>query len=166
MKAAVISATGGTPGFGDFVAPAGRDGFELITVSASALSQFSRSRSSGSHYSAEGAFPAVAGADGVGRTEDGRRVYFVLPESPFGALAEKSLVRRQQCVSGSGEPRRRNGRGHRQSRHVRVERTDGTCTPAGGRNRACERRDRLRRQARCGDCQASGGRKNHRDWPK
>lgn len=98
MKAAVIDAAGKAPRFGDFVTPASKDGFELITVSAAALSQFSKSRSSGSHYSAEGVFPAVAGADGVGRTEDGRRVYFVLPESPFGALAEKSLVRKQQCV--------------------------------------------------------------------
>ncbi|MGI4830804.1 MAG: hypothetical protein ACRYFU_21820 [Janthinobacterium lividum] len=52
-----------------------------------------------SHYSSKGAFPAVAGADGVGRTRDRRRVYFVLPEAPFGALAEKCLVRSSQCVS-------------------------------------------------------------------
>jgi NADPH:quinone reductase-like Zn-dependent oxidoreductase len=71
---------------------------EVITVSASALSQFSKSRSSGTHYSSEGAFPAVAGADGVGLTEDGRRVYFVLPEAPYGALAEKCLVDADHCV--------------------------------------------------------------------
>jgi NADPH:quinone reductase-like Zn-dependent oxidoreductase len=34
----------------------------------------------------------------VGRTEDGRRVYFVLPEAPYGALAEKCLVRASQCI--------------------------------------------------------------------
>lgn len=99
MKAAVISAFGKAPKFTDFVAPVSREGFELIAVRASALSQFSKSRSSGSHYSAEGVFPAVAGAEGVGRTEDGHRVYFVLPETPFGALAEKSLVRSEQCIS-------------------------------------------------------------------
>jgi NADPH:quinone reductase-like Zn-dependent oxidoreductase len=44
-------------------------------------------------------FPSVAGADGVGRTADGRRVYFALPETPFGALAEQSLVRSKQCVA-------------------------------------------------------------------
>jgi len=43
--------------------------------------------------------PSVAGADGVGRTTDGRRVYFVLPEAPYGALAQKSLVRSKQCVA-------------------------------------------------------------------
>ena len=71
---------------------------EVITVSASALSQFSKSRSSGTHYSSEDSFPAVAGADGVGLTEGGRRVYFALPEAPYGALAEKCLVDANHCA--------------------------------------------------------------------
>jgi NADPH:quinone reductase-like Zn-dependent oxidoreductase len=99
MKAAIITAAGKSPVYGEFSDPEAREGMELISVSASALSQFSKSRSSGSHYTSEGAFPSVAGADGVGRTADGRRVYFVLPEAPFGALAEKALVRSQQCVA-------------------------------------------------------------------
>jgi NADPH:quinone reductase-like Zn-dependent oxidoreductase len=98
MKAAVITAAGKTPIYADFAEPVSGAGEEVITVSASALSQFSKSRSSGSHYSSDGAFPAIAGADGVGRTADGRRVYFVLPEAPYGALAEKSLVRSERCV--------------------------------------------------------------------
>ena len=99
MKAAIITAAGRPPVYGDFKEPAASEGMELVAVSASALSQFSKSRSSGAHYSSEGAFPAVAGADGVGRTSDGRRVYFVLPEAPFGALAENSLVRPEHCVA-------------------------------------------------------------------
>jgi NADPH:quinone reductase-like Zn-dependent oxidoreductase len=98
MKAAIITAPGKTPVYGDFVEPVAREGEEVITVSASALSHFSKSRSSGSHYSSASAFPAIAGVDGVGRTADGRRVYFALPEAPYGALAEKSLVRSRQCV--------------------------------------------------------------------
>ena len=98
MKAAVITAAGKTPVYQDFPEPVAQPGAELITMSAAALSQFSKSRSSGSHYSSTEAFPAVAGTDGVGRTADGRRVYFVLPEAPFGALAEKSLVRSNRCV--------------------------------------------------------------------
>jgi NADPH:quinone reductase-like Zn-dependent oxidoreductase len=98
MKAAIITAANKSPIFGEFNEPTATPGTELITVSASALSQFSKSRSSGTHYSSEGTFPIVAGADGVGRTEDGRRVYFVLPEPPYGALAEKCLVRAKQCV--------------------------------------------------------------------
>ena len=98
MKAAVIAAAGRTPVYGEFREPGAREGAELITVSAAALSPFSKSRSAGSHYSSESAFPAVAGAEGVGRTEGGRRAYFVLPEAPFGALAERCLVRAEQCI--------------------------------------------------------------------
>lgn len=98
MKAAIITAAGRTPVYGEFPEPAAGDGMELVKVTAAALSPFSKSRSSGSHYSSEGMFPCVAGADAVGQTADGRRVYFVLPEAPFGALAERSLVRARQCV--------------------------------------------------------------------
>jgi NADPH:quinone reductase-like Zn-dependent oxidoreductase len=98
MKAAIITAAGKTPVYGDFDEPVAGDGEEVVVVSASALSQFSKSRSSGSHYSSDGVFPSVAGAEGVGRTVNGRRVYFVSPEAPYGTLAEKSLVRSERCV--------------------------------------------------------------------
>jgi hypothetical protein len=74
MKAGIITAADRAPVYGDFPGPAACEGKELITASASALSNFSRSRSSGSHYSSEGGFPCAAGAEGVGRTPDGRRV--------------------------------------------------------------------------------------------
>jgi hypothetical protein len=94
MKAGIITAAGKAPVYSDFNEPVAGEGQELITVSASALSQFSKSRSSGSHYSSSGRFPSVAGADGVGRTAAGRLVYFVLPEAPYGALRKKlSFVR-------------------------------------------------------------------------
>lgn len=98
MKAAIVTAGGKPPVYGEFHAPTGTRSTELIRVRASALSQFSKSRSAGTHYSSEGAFPAVAGADGVGVTRDGRRVYFVLPEAPYGALAEECLVRGDRCI--------------------------------------------------------------------
>jgi NADPH:quinone reductase-like Zn-dependent oxidoreductase len=99
MKAAIIGAAGEAPVYGDFKEPVAYEGSEIITVSSCALSQFSKSRSSGAHYSSDGHFPSVAGADGVGRTRDGQRVYFVMPETPYGSLAEKSLVRSNQCVA-------------------------------------------------------------------
>jgi NADPH:quinone reductase-like Zn-dependent oxidoreductase len=99
MKAAIITAPGKAPIYGEFQDPVASEGMELITVSASALSQFSKSRSSGSHYSSHGVFPSVPGADGVGRTATGQYVYFALPEAPYGALAEKSIVRSKQCVA-------------------------------------------------------------------
>jgi NADPH:quinone reductase-like Zn-dependent oxidoreductase len=98
MKAAVVTAAGKAPVYGDFDTPVAKAGEELISLRASALSPFSKSRGSGSRYSSHGAFPAVAGSDGVGITRDGRRVYFALPEAPFGALAEFCPVRSTQCV--------------------------------------------------------------------
>jgi|SRR6187402_209425 len=98
MKAAIVMASGKTPVYGDFQTPIAKAGEELITVRASALSPFSRSRASGAHYSSGGTFPLIAGSDGVGTTQDGRRVYFVLPEAPFGALAEFCPVNSRQCV--------------------------------------------------------------------
>ena len=98
MKAAIVRESGKTPIFGDFDDPAPRAGEELITVTASALSHVTKSRASGSHYTTPGSLPAVVGMDGVGRTQEGRRIYFVMPKAPFGGMAEKVAVRRQQCI--------------------------------------------------------------------
>ncbi|WP_114241553.1 zinc-binding alcohol dehydrogenase family protein [Dyella sp. C9] len=98
MKAAVVYGAGQSPRYADFHEPLPLAGEELVSVRASALSQFTRSRASGRHYSASGEFPAVAGSDGVGVTQDGRRVYFALPEAPFGAMAERSRVSASRCV--------------------------------------------------------------------
>lgn len=98
MKAAIVTAAGKTPIYSDFETPIAQAGEELISVRASALSQFTKSRASGGHYSSDGAFPAIAGSDGVGITQDGRRVYFVLPKAPYGALAEFCTIRSEQCV--------------------------------------------------------------------
>jgi NADPH:quinone reductase-like Zn-dependent oxidoreductase len=98
MKAAIVTAAGKTPVYGDFPTPIAKAGEELITVRASALSHLTKSRASGAHYSSDGVYPLIAGSDGVGVTQDGRRVYFALPEAPFGALAEFCPVSSNRCV--------------------------------------------------------------------
>jgi NADPH:quinone reductase-like Zn-dependent oxidoreductase len=98
MKAAIVLEPGKTPVFADFNDPVPQVGDELVKIAASALSQVTKSRASGSHYTSPGSLPAVVGMDGVGRTQDGRRVYFVMPKAPFGGMAEKVAVRREQCV--------------------------------------------------------------------
>jgi NADPH:quinone reductase-like Zn-dependent oxidoreductase len=98
MKAAVITKPGRTPLFADFDDPVPQVDEELVVVTASALSHVTKSRASGSHHTSTGNLPAVVGIDGVGRTQDGRRVYFVLPEEPFGGMAEKVSVRMDQCI--------------------------------------------------------------------
>jgi len=99
MKAAIVVEAGQAPVYGDFRDPVPAPGNGLIRVTAAAISHVTRSRASGTHYSSEGAPPFVPGVDGVGVGEDGQRVYFVLPERPFGAMAELCIVNERQRVA-------------------------------------------------------------------
>jgi NADPH:quinone reductase-like Zn-dependent oxidoreductase len=98
MKAAIVTAAGNAPIYGDFDMPIAKEGEDIISVRAAALSSFTKSRASGAHYSSAGIFPAVAGTDGVGLTQDGRRVYFAMPEVPFGSIAEFCPINSRRCV--------------------------------------------------------------------
>lgn len=98
MKAALVKAPGATPVYADFIEPTVTEGTARIAVKASGLSHITKGRASGTHYSSSGAFPLVPGMDGVGTLEDGQRVYFVLPEAPFGGMADYCLVKRQRCI--------------------------------------------------------------------
>lgn len=98
MKAAIVRAAGATPVYGDFAEPRPTEALVRVTVTAAALSPITRARAAGRHYSASAAFPFVPGIDGVGLADDGRRVYFALPEAPHGALAEQTLVPVDRCV--------------------------------------------------------------------
>ena len=92
MHAAIVDGPGLPPRFGEFDEPVAGPNEVLINVTASALSPLARGRASGTHYSSEAHFPFVPGVDGAGRLEDGRRVYFLLPRTPFGAMAERTVV--------------------------------------------------------------------------
>ncbi len=98
MKAAIVSGRGHNPVFGDFSEPQPADGDCRVAVSAAAISHLAKARASGRHYSSSGAFPFVVGVDGVGRLDDGRRVYFVLPKAPHGSMAERTVVPAAQCI--------------------------------------------------------------------
>ncbi len=99
MKAAIVRGAGQTPVYGDFAEPVVSDGENLIAVTAAAISHVVKSRASGTHYSSSGQFPFVVGIDGVGRLDDGRRVYFFLPKAPYGCMAERTVVSSAQCVA-------------------------------------------------------------------
>lgn len=92
MKVALVGQPGHVPVYGDFAEPVAQSGEVVVQVRASALSQLARGRAAGTHYSALDTFPFVAGVDGVGQLRDGRRVYFLLPRAPFGAMAERTVV--------------------------------------------------------------------------
>lgn len=58
-----------------------------------------KARAAGAHYSSLIDFPFVVSIDGVGRLDDGRRVYFILPRAPFGSMAQAAVVPSSQCVT-------------------------------------------------------------------
>ncbi|HVY21245.1 MAG TPA: zinc-binding alcohol dehydrogenase family protein [Bauldia sp.] len=103
MKAAIVRAIGEAPIYAEVAEPLVSPGEQRVTVTAAAVSHVTRSRASGTHYSASGEFPFVIGIDGVGRLDNGKRVYFVLPEPPNGGMAERTAVADRQCVPLPGD---------------------------------------------------------------
>jgi NADPH:quinone reductase-like Zn-dependent oxidoreductase len=99
MKAAIVVKAGQAPIYGDFQDPTPPPGHSLIRVCASSISHLTRMRASGEHYSSDAVPPFIPGIDGTGITPDGRRVYFALPEKPYGAMAELCLVDNRHCLS-------------------------------------------------------------------
>src|SRR5271157_5329068 len=99
MKAAVVLGAGRAPVYAEFTEPEPAAGEARIAVTAASISQVTKSRASGQHYSSAGQFPFVAGIDGVGRLDDGSRVYFVMPRAPYGAMAERTVVPRARCLA-------------------------------------------------------------------
>lgn len=97
MKAAVVERFDQSPRYRDFEEPVALEDEVMVTVQAAALSQLVRAQSSGKHYTSSQP-PFVPGADGVGRLDDGRRVYFAFPRSPVGAMAERVAVKAAYTV--------------------------------------------------------------------
>lgn len=98
MKAAIVTQAGQSPIYGDFPEPSSAAGEHRIRVTATAISNLARGRAAGTHYSAPRQFPFIAGVDGVGRLEDGSRVYFALPRTPYGSMAEWTVASAAQCL--------------------------------------------------------------------
>jgi NADPH:quinone reductase-like Zn-dependent oxidoreductase len=99
MKAAIVLGAGQSPVYREFSEPASSEGESRIAVTAAAISHVVKSRASGAHYSSSGQFPFVVGIDGVGRLDDGRRVYFIGPRPPHGSMAERTVAPSTQCLA-------------------------------------------------------------------
>jgi NADPH:quinone reductase-like Zn-dependent oxidoreductase len=98
MVAAVLRAFGKPPQFEQFPDPAVAGGGEvLVHVRAAALKPADKQLASGTHYASPRDLPVVCGVDGVGCLDDGTRVFFGGPRSPYGAMAERSVVARSHC---------------------------------------------------------------------
>jgi NADPH:quinone reductase-like Zn-dependent oxidoreductase len=93
MHAAVVTEFGRPPRYQEFETPtAVGESDEVVTVLASGLHPRVRSQAAGTHYTSTGELPLIPGIDGVGRRADGSLVYFLLPDTEYGALAEKTVI--------------------------------------------------------------------------
>lgn len=97
MKAAIVTEAGTKPIYGTYQAPKNTEKEVVVDVKATALSNLTKMRAMGQHYSASQIFPNVPGTDGVGILNN-QRVYFAMPTAPFGSLAEQTLVNKNLIV--------------------------------------------------------------------
>ncbi|MDQ2864735.1 MAG: zinc-binding alcohol dehydrogenase family protein [Candidatus Eremiobacteraeota bacterium] len=98
MLAAVVETFVEPPRYRDFAEPIAESGEVLVCVSHAAQSTLVKAQAAGKHYSVRAGLPFVAGADGVGRLEDGTRVYFLFARAPFGSMAQIAPVRSEFCI--------------------------------------------------------------------
>ena len=98
MKAAIIIQRDQAPVYDHFKDPLPAIGKHMVHVQASSISQITKARASATHYSSDNEVPFIPGFDGVGTLEDGTRVYFLLPDNPFGGMAELSSVDHKHCI--------------------------------------------------------------------
>lgn len=97
MKAAIVTEKGIKPTYGTFNEPIADDKNIIVETSAVALSNLTKMRAMGKHYSASTVYPNIAGTDGVG-TVNGQRVYYLATNAPYGSLAEKVLVNKNLVI--------------------------------------------------------------------
>lgn len=98
MRASLVHAFDAPPRYGTFADPIAGAEEVLIDVTAAGLHPVVKALASGIHYGSEGPLPFVPGVDGVGRLQDGTRVYFGMIRSPFGTFAERSVTAPWMCV--------------------------------------------------------------------
>jgi NADPH:quinone reductase-like Zn-dependent oxidoreductase len=98
LRAAVLHEHGATPWVDEFDDPRERSGCVLVHVSAAGLHHLDLHKASGSFYTGPPPLPSVVGTDGVGRLQDGSRVYFDESVPPYGSMAERTLVPREALL--------------------------------------------------------------------
>jgi NADPH:quinone reductase-like Zn-dependent oxidoreductase len=92
MKAAIVDSFAKAPRYGSFADPVAEAGEVLVHVEAAGLHPIVKALANGTHYGSTGVLPFIPGVDGVGRLEDGTRVYFGVSRPPFGSFAERAVT--------------------------------------------------------------------------
>jgi NADPH:quinone reductase-like Zn-dependent oxidoreductase len=98
MHAAMVEDFAAPPRYRDTAIPVANDGEVVLQVRGAALSNLVRGQANGSHYSSGTRLPFTPGNDGVGVAADGSRFYFISPRSPFGSMAEYTVVSRDRTI--------------------------------------------------------------------
>ncbi|MDF0528927.1 zinc-binding dehydrogenase [Tsukamurella sp. 8F] len=93
MKAAITTHRQ-SPVWGEVPAPVAGPATERVTMSAVAIHNLARGVADGTHYSSPADPGGIAGVDGVGRTDDGTRVYV----NARGTVAEHLYVPRASLI--------------------------------------------------------------------
>jgi NADPH2:quinone reductase len=93
MRAAIVHEFGHTPQVGEFDEPRAGEGELELDVLAGGLNPVDLTIATGRFYGGTPPLPYVPGMEGVGRTGDGRVVYFDASVRPFGSFAQRTLVR-------------------------------------------------------------------------
>jgi NADPH:quinone reductase-like Zn-dependent oxidoreductase len=99
VYAAVVHSFDSAPTYEPFPLPqpTGEDQV-VVTVIASGLHPRVRSQANGSHYTSTEELPLVPGIDGVGRLPTGELVYFILPDTRLGAMADRTVIDRRRSI--------------------------------------------------------------------
>ena len=99
MHAAVVRSFDNPPRYEEFADPSEPARNEMtLEVLAAGLHPRVRSAAAGVHYTSTGDLPLIPGVDGVGRTPDGRRFYFLTLDTSLGSMAERVTTRRSRCI--------------------------------------------------------------------
>jgi NADPH2:quinone reductase len=93
MNAVIVESFAKAPRYGSFADPVAEAGEVLVKVEAAGLHPIVKALANGSHYGSTGVLPFIPGVDGVGRLEDGTRVYFGVSRPPFGTFAERAVTK-------------------------------------------------------------------------
>jgi NADPH2:quinone reductase len=87
MRAAILREYGATPEVGEWQEP---EGDLVVDVVAAGLNPIDLRMASGTLAARRTELPSVVGSEGIGRTDDGRRVYF---DASSGSFAERAAVK-------------------------------------------------------------------------
>jgi NADPH2:quinone reductase len=98
MNAAVVRSFDAPPTYTTFADPIPQAGELPVTITAAGLHPIVKALANGTHYGSTGELPFIPGVDGVGRLDDGSRVFFGGARPPYGTFAERGLAADRMCI--------------------------------------------------------------------